>query len=538
MKSKLLITWLALSSLLLVGFQNCGSFATDPLLKATSGASVLPGGTQYDSPYTDGLAQGTTQAGALFARDPSSASGDQRLSFSADLSPYAVQTTIKHLDGTKSYLSDPYLKVNKDDFYSSYADPNASLVFAPSDQRFQQVNAFFHADRLIGQLTGQSLFPGGSYAAITVNAHCNKSNNAYFDTSTRELCLGFSSISGKRVWAADDADVITHEFGHSLNHLYSPDPILFSSAEMGALDEGFADLWAYRASGDAKVSAWFGRAILSPTGSGSFDGLRNLDAVISYPGSAAYEVHDDSLFMSSVLKAVQSQGQMNPSQMAAMQKRLLESLQLGHGFSDVISILQTDAASYGVTTAQVNTLLSARGLYRKDLVTEISLDSTKPYYLIDNHGNTNLTTGNCNGILDSGERAMLFPNLRNSGAIKGSVTMTLASNTSGVRVLSGGDYAFMYRLPASNTYLATEMSATAGQKATATSDYRSKLSEASFYVQADAGFSGPASLTLTLRSMNTVDGAVQTTTLPVSLTVGSTATAGSCSTSAEAAVYP
>jgi hypothetical protein len=540
--SKPLLAWLVLSSFLLVGFQNCGSFATDPLLKATTGSSVSPGGgtnPSLDAPYTDGLAIGTTQTGALFARDPSSAAGDDRLSFSTDLSPYVVQTTIKHLDGSKSYLSDPYMRVDDDDFYSIYANPSAPLIFPQSDQRFQQVNAFFHADRLIAQLTGLSLFPGSSYSQIQIKAHCSVNSNAYFDTDARQLCLGYVNVSGKRVWAADDADVVTHEFGHSLNHLYAADPILYSSSEMGALDEAFADLWAYRASGDPRISVWFGRAILSPTGSGAFSGLRNLDTVVQYPGDAAYEVHDDSLFLSSVMKAVEADGQLNSSQMASFQKRLLESLQTGHGFSDVISVLQSEAANYGVTTAQVNSLLSARGLYRKDLASEISLDGTKPYYLIDNHGDTNLSTGNCNGVLDTNERALLFPNLKNSGALKGAISMTLVSNTTGVTVPNGGQYAFMYRMPSASSFLAGELSGySTSQKSSSTSDYRYKLTEGSFYVQADSGFTGAASLTLNVKTMNTVDGTTQTVALPITLTVGSTATAASCSTSAEAAVYP
>jgi hypothetical protein len=540
LKSKLLIVWLSLSSVLLVGFQNCGSFATDPLLKATTESSITPPGTSnLEVPYVDGLAIGTTQTGALFARDPSSASGNDRLPLSGDVSPYVAQTTIKHLDPTKSFLSDPYMHVDDDDFYTAFADPNASLIFPPSDQRFQQVNAFFHADRLIGQLSGLSLFPGGSYTAIKIKAHCNKSNNAYFDIDARQLCLGYSTVSGKKVWAADDADVVTHEFGHSLNHLYAPDPILFSSSDLGALDEAFADLWAYRNSGDPRVSLWFGRAILSPSGTGSFSGLRNLNTVLTYPSALVYEVHDDSLFLSSVIKAVETQGQLNSTQAATLEKHLLESLQAGHGFSDVISVLQTEATNYGVTLAQVNSLLSARGLYRKDPASDISLDSTKPVYIVDNHANTNLTTGNCNGTLDSGERAILFPNLKNSGALKGAISMTLVSNTAGVTVPSGGQYAFMYRIPSASSFYTGEMSRySATDKADSTSDYRSTLSEASFYVQASGTFTGVASLTLNVKTMNTIDGSVQTVSLPISITVGSTATATSCSTSAEAAVYP
>ena len=544
MKSKLPIAWFALCAVILVGYQNCGSFATDPLLQSTSSSSTGTGpgsGANFDAPYSDGFAIGTTQTGALFARDPSSTAGNDRLSFTADLSPYVVQTTIKHLDGSKAYLADNYITVNADDFYSgTYASPTSPLIFPQTDQRFQQVNAFFHADRLIAELSGLSLFPGGSYSPIQVKAHCNQADNAYFDTDLRQLCLGYSTVSGKKVWAADDTDVITHEFGHSLNHLYAPDPILYSTTELGALDEGFADLWAYRNSGDPRISVWFGRAILSPSGSGSFSGLRNLDTTLHYPADVTPEVHDDSLFLSPVIKAIETTGALTATQAATFEKHLLESLQVGHGFTDVIDILQNEASNYGVTTAQVNTLLNARNLYRKDLVSEVALDGTKPYYIIDNHDDTNLVGGNCNGALDSGERVFFFPNVRNSGSTsKGGISMTLVSNTTGVTVLSGGDYAFLYRIPASTTYPVGEMSgATSAQKTSSTSDYKSKLVQGAFYIQASSSFSGSASLTLNVKTMNTVDGVAQTTAIPITLTVGTTATATSCSSSAALAVYP
>jgi hypothetical protein len=223
-----------------------------------------------------------------------------------------------------------------------------------------------------------------------------------------------------------------------------------------------------------------------------------------------------------------------------LQKRLLESLQSGHGFSDVISVLQTEATTYGFTTAQVNSLLSSRGLLRKDPASDLSLDATKPVYLIDNHANSNLTTGNCNGGLDSGERSLLFPHLKNAGSAKGAITMTLVSNTPGVTVLTGGETAFMYRIKNGSSFLAGELAGfTSAQKVSKDSDYKYKLYESSFYVQASVGFTGAANLTLNVKSMNTVDGTAQTIALPISITVGSTATSSAdCSASANLSVYP
>ncbi len=514
---------------------------TDPLLKSasTSFGSTGGGAAGFDAPYTDGIAAGTSQPGSLFARDPSTASSNDRLSFTTALAPYVAQTTIKHLDPSKPYLSDPFISVNADDFYSgSYASPNSSLVFEQTDQRFQQVNAFYHTDRLIADLSGQSLFPGASYAPITVKSHCSHAGNAYFDPAARLLCMGYVSIGGTKVWAADDTDVLTHEFGHSLNHLYSTDAILGSTYETGAMDEAFADLWAYRNSGDPRMSVWFGRAITDPGGSGAYSGLRNLDSIKHYPTDLVPEVHDDSLFISTVVKNFEVSAGMNASTLARFEKHLLESLQLGHGFTDVIQILQDEAATYSVSPSVVANSLNDRGLYRKDLASDLSLDATNPFYVVDSHGNTaNQVGGNCNGNLDAGETVIFFPNVRNSGPAKGGVTMNLVSNTAGVSVLSGGDYGFLYRIPASTTYLAGEMGGLT-PRSLATGGYSARLVQGAFYLHAEAAFTGEASLTLNIKTMNTIDSVTQTRAIPISLTVGSVPTATSCTPNAEASVYP
>ena len=529
---------------ILIGYQNCGSFSADPLLKlasASNGSTGVGNGAAFDSPYTDGFAVGTSQPGALFARDPSSSSGNDRLSFSTALAPYVVQTSIKHLDGSKAYLSDTFINVNADDFNSSagtYANPNSPLIYSPTDQHFQQVNAYFHTDRLIADLSGQSLFPSASYSPISVKSHCNQASNAYFDPSARLLCLGYVMTGGTKVWAADDTDVVTHEFGHSLNHLYSTDEILGSTFEMGAMDEGFADLWAYRNSSDPRVSIWFGRAITSPNGSGTFSGLRDLDSVKNYPADIAPEVHDDSLFVSTVIKAFGVNAGMNSTSLARFEKHLLESLQMGHGFTDVIQIMQDEAAANGVSPSVLTTALNDRGLYRKDLATDIALDITKPVYIVDNHADpTNLVGGNCNGTLDSGETVLLFPNVTNIGTAKGGVSINLVSNTAGVTVLSGSDDGFLYRIPAASSYLAGEMGGLTPRTASGT-DYWSRLLQGAFYVHANSSFTGAASFTLNIKTMNTIDTTAQTRAIPFTLTVGSVATLTSCGAAAEASVYP
>lgn len=552
LKTALLFSILSATCLSL--FVNCSPYAVDPNLQISSLSSPnINPGSSFDSAYLDGLATGTTQTGALFARDPSSASGQDRLGYGVDLSPYVVQTQIKHLDGSKSYLTDGFVSFQYMDAqtgtsttYASatVASPSTSLVYPQSDGRFQQVNAYYHTDRLIADLKGQNLFPA-LYKPIQVYAKCSAgSNNAYYDYENLVLCLGYTSLT-PRVWAADDADVITHEFGHSLNHTYSTNEILSSTSETGALDEAFADLWAYRNSGDPRVSRWYGRALDSRNGTGAYPGLRNLDNTLSYPSAIDYEIHDDSRMISAAVKAVEGAANMDSTTLAKFEKRLLEDLPFGGGFADVIQSMQDEASALGYDPSSVTVALNARGLYRKDLASEISLDSAKPVYVIDNHDSadptpdSNLAGGNCNGALDAGETALLFPNLRNAGAMKGAIQMTLTSQTTGVSVLKGGDYAFAARIPANTTYLAGELTPSSSTKYEYSGAYGTRLLPMVFYVKVAAGVSGNANFTLHVKTMNTIDAAAQTVDLPVSLPIGSVATQSSCASLAvDRSVYP
>lgn len=534
---------LCLLPLTLFAFQNCGSFAAvDPSAKAASNLGSTGGGDMSES---DGLPAGLSQAGSIFTRDPGTSAGSPTLSFTADLSPYTTSVAIKHLKSGAA-LNNGYANFAYDDANpTTFAYPSSSLVFAPTDPRFDQVNAYYHVDRLIADLTGLNLFPS-PYPLLKVNTHCTQDgadSNAFYSFDDHTLCLGYTDISSQRIWAAQDADVVVHEFGHSLNHKYTPDETWSSSSDNGAMDEGFADLWAYRQNRDHRIAMWFGRAIYVAAGytyynSSIFPGLRDLDHVNAYPTAVAFEVHDDSEFISAAVKEIEVNSAMSSANMAKFEKRLIESLQYGHGFADVVTAIQDNAPSVGASSAIVSAALTSRGLLRKDLVADVSLDTMKPFYIVDNHNYSDYQVGgNCNAGLDAGETVLLFPNLRNAGSIKGGVRVSLSSADSFVRVVAGGDVAYFARLPATTTFLAGEL----GSAPKTGSTYQTKLLGGSFSIKASSSaVSGSiAHLTLTVTTMNTVDSTSQTKTIPINVTIGSVATQPSaCSGSGETSVWP
>lgn len=521
---------------LLLGFQNCGQFTA-------LGSNALSSSSELDStPLVDGLAAGLAQPGKIFVRDPGSAVGNSSLDPAGDLTSSASAKTILHLLN-KSYLSDGFIELSSDDaFPGVFAQPSASLEFATSDSRFDQVNVYYALDTFIADLKGRSLFPA-NYPILKINTHCTESgaaNNAFYSFDEHRMCLGYSDLqSGKRVWSAQDSDVVVHEFGHSLNHKFSTSEIMTSTSDNGAMDEGFADLWAYRQYQSPYIASWFGRSLyLSAYGyaPSPFTGLRNLDSVKSYPSAVAYEVHDDSLFLSGAVKEIEKNSGMSVGTMARFEKRLVESIQYGGGLVDVIRAVQDNAASFGVASPTVSAALNSRGLLRKDLASEVVLDSTRPAYVIDNHKYTSYQVGgNCNSSLDAGETVLLMPNIRNTGAVKGSVQVSVTSSTAGVQIVTGGEVGSFARLPANATFVASDLAA----KTKGSADYLNRFLPGVFVVKIPSGASGNAHFDITIKTMNTLDTAAQTVARSLDLPIGAVATmSSSCGTSAEASVWP
>lgn len=513
MKLKSQFLLLPLLAVLVVSYQNCGgqmtSIVSDRWAQGSGGNS-----------YLDGLPAGITQTGKAFTRDPATDSGNQSLSLTTNLSTHGSEVSIKHLKNL-SYLSNGYISFPDDSMASSeIASPQASLVYPPTSARFQQVNAYFHLDTLIADMAGMSMFPS-TFTPLKVDAHCDDAeDNAYYDYENHQLCLGYTDVNTTTtLWAADDLDVTVHEFGHALNHHFATTEVITSTPDLGAVDEGFADLWAYRQTLDPKVSVWFGRALYNNARAS----LRNLSTVTNYPSAYIDEVHADASFLSGAVYQVEKDANLSTEGKTKLEKRLLESLQYGHGMQDAIVALQDEAADLGINSSTVSSALSARGLLRNDAVAEVQLNSSKPIYVVDNHVFAYQENGNCNGALDSGERVFLFPNIENTGTIKGGVAMELTSQTSGVTVATGGDFGFAYRLKANSTF-ASELSGMDKEE----TDYLYRMIAPSFAIAVGSGVSGTANFTLKISTMNTVTGTPNTKNVTFSLPIGSVANSSSC----------
>lgn len=437
-----------------------GSAAGRSPTSNTGGGTGGSGGSGGGGGGTGGNTCATSAQIRTFNENPRTASGNAALPFTNTLlSSYTTVSTLSGLSGNCNALEAPKLAMGADTFFPSYVvRPNGgSLQYSPTTPEFRQLNAFFNANNLLNFVRGlgSSL---ASMGTLKLNAHCNEANNAYFQPGTGNICLGFVDVGGgKKVWAADDADVTIHEVGHGVNHALSSTTTMNSTHEAGAIDEGIADYWALTLMNDARLSEWFLGAI-GPAY------IRDATQNIIYPTGLRHEIHDDSRILSQTLWALRDSGSLGRAKTDQLVRRAMSALVPGARFNNFYREFYDAASGPGYSGADltfIQNAFAARGLHRADVATGMTLSSSvapgvKQVYVVDDHAFPFQQNGNCDGTLDVGETALVIVNLENPNATPMGVGVaTLGAPPAGVTVPSGGEIGEYFRFGASQDFTAS-----------------------------------------------------------------------------------
>jgi hypothetical protein len=436
-----------------------------------------------------------------------------------------LQTNLANLVGNCILESDRYI-LNSDTLFPSYITrpSNPVQTYAPTSPEFQQLNSFYHANSLRNLMN--SLGANFSSAAkVKLDAHCDVESNAYFSPSTNQICLGYVDLgASKKVWAADDGDVVIHEVGHSVNHHLSSTDIMNSTQEAGAIDESIADYWALTIMNDGQLSEWFLGAIGNAY-------VRDATQNISYPLGLVNGIHDDSRILTQVLWDLRSASNLGKNTTDALVKRAVQLLPATSRYGDFYEAFYdaSGPAFLNLSNAQRSLIVSKftnKGLHRADSAAGIRLStvgSNKPIYIIDDHTYSFQKNGNCNGVLDVNETAMILVNLENTNNVPMGVGQaTITSTPNGITVPSGGGFGDFFRLRASSDFV--------NSLPANSSNSDDAVLWASFIVKATS--SGAKNFTLSFRPMysDPTETLAKSANVNVnfSVTVGSAATSSNC----------
>lgn len=202
---------------------------------------------------------------------------------------------LKSLDGS-GFLNGPY--VNTQPTSGRVNSPTNVFNYTRSQGGFEETMVYYHLDMTERYI--QSLgFNNINNRSIGANVNGITDDNSFYSPSTKQVTFGTGGVDD-----AEDADVVLHEYGHSIQD--NEVPGWGQTEEGGAMGEGFGDYWAgsYSSGRGAMGNAWdvflaeWDAVSYNPGNPGY---LRRLDTSKHYPENMDGEVHDDGEIWSACL---------------------------------------------------------------------------------------------------------------------------------------------------------------------------------------------------------------------------------------------
>jgi hypothetical protein len=258
-------------------------------------------------PATSAADSATTATGTVFYPNPVQQLGDESLTDAKDadyaaLAPAYRQVTLTDLDGSGS-LTGRYVRVKSETGKAARIADGALPAHHRDSDQFEQVMGYYWvttAQRYLQHLGFGSALRPVNQRQIELRINQYGGDNSFFRGDKANITLGKGGVDD-----AEDAEVIVHEYGHSVQDGQVPG--FGTDLESGAIGEAFGDYLA------VAVTSW---ATGTPSGtpepcvadwdsvsytSGPTHCLRRLDGTKHYPEDMVGEVHADGEIWSRAL---------------------------------------------------------------------------------------------------------------------------------------------------------------------------------------------------------------------------------------------
>ena len=254
-------------------------------------------------------AGGSTAPAQVFAPNPVADLGIETLTdqkdadyFSADpfLRTAYHQVTLTDLDGSGT-MTGKYAAIRSTTGPAA-TNTGSGFVYTRDDDRFEQTMAYYWittAQHYIQSLGFGSTLPLVNDRQQLVRIDQYGGDNSFFRDTFKNLDITYGKGG---VDDAEDAEVIDHEYGHSVQDNQVPG--FGSSEEAGAIGEGFSDYlavavssWAAPTPDEACVADWDSTSYTSTVP----HCLRRVDGTKHYPEDLVGEVHADGEIWSRAL---------------------------------------------------------------------------------------------------------------------------------------------------------------------------------------------------------------------------------------------
>jgi len=262
--------------------------------------------------------------------------------------------TLLDLDGS-GFLTGKYASSSESKVRVSSA--NESFAFDRSQDGFSETMGYYfldYAQRYIQSLGFTSV--NNRQQVFSVDRY--KKDNSFYTASSKSITYGTGGVDD-----AEDAEVIWHEYGHSIQDNQVPG--YGESVEAGSMGEGFGDYWAGTLG--AQLSGGFQDLCIADWDSTSYSTdnppcLRRLDSTKHYPEAVTGDVHDDGEIWSAALWQIR--GAISPAKADPLILQHHFLLTPDASFNQAANALVAAAINLGYnqqTVRAIRTILQNRG---------------------------------------------------------------------------------------------------------------------------------------------------------------------------------
>lgn len=240
----------------------------------------------------------------VFDMNPVASSGDTSLRDGNNATTTALDAarflvTLPRLDGSGN-TSGAFANVRPRMAARVNSSTNA-FMFARDTIGFEQANVYFHLDRVQAHIQWLGFMNVNNRVQEAI-VDAQTADNSFYSGNNLRVNFGLGGVDD-----AEDADIVVHEYGHSIQDNQVPN---FGGDDEGAMGEGFGDYLA--ASFSLALAPDAGHAQLSdPACVGDWDGtaysmdtprcLRRVDGDKHYPEDEENSVHADGEMWSATL---------------------------------------------------------------------------------------------------------------------------------------------------------------------------------------------------------------------------------------------
>jgi zinc metalloprotease ZmpB len=227
---------------------------------------------------------------------------DQKDANYAALAAAYTRKTLTDLDGSGT-LTGSYAKVESDTGTPA-RDTGSGFIYTRDQDQFEQVMGYYwvtQAQRYIQSLGFGTTLPAVNKRQQLLRIDQFGGDNSFYRNGTKKLTI---TLGKGGVDDAEDAEVIVHEYGHSVQDDQVPG--FGSTLEAGSIGEAFGDYLAVTVSSAVTHETSFDEPCVADWDSVSYTPgpshcLRRLDGTKHYPEDVANEVHADGEMWSAAL---------------------------------------------------------------------------------------------------------------------------------------------------------------------------------------------------------------------------------------------